>query len=29
MSNDRDVEFGNRWTYVTPLIEIQYNRALQ
>ena len=29
MANDRGPEFGNRWTYVTPEREIQYNRALQ
>ncbi len=28
MSKNRDVDFGNRWTYVTPLIETQYNAAL-
>lgn len=29
LANDRDVDFGNRWTYVTPLIETQYNTELQ
>lgn len=29
MAKDRDVDYGNRWTYVTPLIEKQYNTALQ
>lgn len=29
MSKDRDVDFGNRWTYVTPQIESQYNSELQ
>ncbi len=28
MAVDRDIDHGNRWTYVTPIIETQYNNAL-
>ena len=28
MAVDRSVDYGNKWTYVTPLNEIQYNMAL-
>ena len=29
MTLERDPSFGNRWTYVTPQCETQYNKALQ